>query len=151
MPGSNINLFYIVLAEDNPHDVFLLRQALDQERLDYALCVAKDGQEALALLRHEGDFSGAGNPDLILLDLNLPKHDGKEILRTIRAMPSLRQVPIAVFTSSRNPADEAETRRLGATSFISKPTNLDEFLAVGARIRALLASPPQSSVLNGPH
>lgn len=130
----------ILLAEDNPADVYLIRRALDENNVPFLLQVALDGSEALSLLRSEGEFKDAVRPNLILLDLNLPRHDGMEILQHVRQDRQLADVPVIVFTSSDSPADRRSATHLGVTRFIRKPSVLDDFMAVGAVIREILAA-----------
>jgi two-component system, chemotaxis family, response regulator Rcp1 len=124
---------HIVLMEDNPADVYLIREALKQQKLNFELSVIADGQEALAFINGNGK-----RPDLILLDLNIPKHDGREILQRIREHPQLSQIPVAVLTSSESPRDRKDVERLGATRYIAKPLNLNDFMAIGALVAELL-------------
>jgi CheY-like chemotaxis protein len=104
--------------------------------------VALDGNEALSLLRSEGKFKDAARPNLILLDLNLPRHDGMEILQHVRQDCQLADVPVIIFTSSDSPADRLSATHLGVTRFIRKPSLLDDFIAVGAVIREVLSASP---------
>jgi chemotaxis family two-component system response regulator Rcp1 len=128
----------IVLVEDNPSDVFLLRRALEENSVDYTLEVIRDGEEALKYLgRLESGESVA--PDLLILDLNLPRHDGIEVLTSCRETPSLRLVPIIVLTSSDSPKERERAEQLGVSDYVRKPIMLDEFMAVGGRISNLLA------------
>jgi CheY-like chemotaxis protein len=131
----------ILLAEDNPADIYLIRRALTENNVCCHLQVALDGNEALSLLRSEGKFKDAARPNLILLDLNLPRHDGMEILQHVRQDRQLADVPVIVFTSSDSPADRRSATHLGVTRFIRKPSLLDDFMAVGAVIREILSAP----------
>jgi two-component system response regulator len=131
----------ILLAEDNPADIYLIRRALAENNVSCLLHVVLDGNEALSLLRGEGKFAGAARPHLILLDLNLPRHDGMEVLQHVRQDRQLAAVPVIVFTSSDSPADRLSATHLGVSRFIKKSSLLDEFMAVGAVIRELLTSP----------
>ena len=136
------SLIQILLAEDNPADVYLIRHALAENNVECSLQIAHDGREALAFLRPENESAGSTVPDLILLDLNLPQHDGMEILQYVRRSPRLEGVPVIVFTSSDSPSDRLSAAQLGITRYIKKPSMLDEFLAIGAVIRDVLAGPP---------
>ena len=127
----------IVLVEDNPGDVRLLQLALRQAGVVCDLRVLQDGEEGMALARREGTHAGRV-PDLIVLDLNLPKHDGLEVLAALHAAPALRSVPVVVFSSSTSPLDRARVAELGAAGFLSKPPDLDAFLAVGDVLRSML-------------
>jgi CheY-like chemotaxis protein len=131
----------ILLAEDNPADIYLIRQALAENNVSCLLQVVRDGNEALSFLRAEGEFAGAATPHLILLDLNLPRHDGMEVLQHVRQDRQLAAVPVIIFTSSDSPADRLSATHLGVTRFVKKSSLLDEFMAVGAVIREVLAAP----------
>ena len=122
----------IVMMEDNPANVLLMREALREQGLEVDLVVVPDGEAALAWV------GGGASADLILLDLNLPRHDGIEVLERIRGTRSLREVPVAVVSSSDSPHDRAGAERLGADRFIAKPCTLDEFLLIGKDIKSLL-------------
>jgi CheY-like chemotaxis protein len=126
----------ILLAEDNPADVYLIREALREHSVDCALLVAADGKDVMALLSGEG-----APPDLIILDLNLPRHDGIEILQRVRATDGMAHIPVVVLTSSDSPRDRLVATQLGATRYIKKPSSLDQFLDLGAVFKELLAEP----------
>ena len=127
----------IFLAEDNPADVYLLREALAAECAgEIDVVVAQDGEEALDFFQGRGAFHDAGHPDLIILDLNLPKSDGNDVLKVIRETASLATVPVVILTSSDSPRDRAAAERLGANHYITKPSDLDDFLALGGRLLA---------------
>ena len=130
----------ILLAEDNPGDVFLIREALREQGLEYELFVVEDGEEAVAFVCREGAYAGAARPDLILLDLNLPKYGGREILQKIREIPELANVPVAILSSSDWPKDKFDTAALGANCYIQKPFSLEEFMEIGAVLKELLSS-----------
>jgi CheY-like chemotaxis protein len=135
MPG-------ILLAEDNPADVYLIREALKEHGVDCAIQTASDGREVLTLI----DSAGPGwHPDLIILDLNLPRHDGIELLRKLRSTVELSHVPVVVLTSSDSPRDRATATELGATRYLSKPSNLEHFLELGAVFKELLLHPGQTA------
>ena len=117
----------ILLVEDNPADVFLVREALKQMN-ENTLNVVTDGQEALSFVRQEGAYANAARPDLIFLDLNLPKKDGCAVLADIKGDSRLQQIPIVIFTSSASVHDISKAYALSANSYIVKPINLDDFL-----------------------
>ena len=125
----------ILLAEDNPADVYLIEEALREHKVEYALSLAQDGEQVLTLI-----LDAATRPDLLLMDLNMPKRTGGEVLERMRSEPDCAALPVIVLTSSDSPMDRAEAIRLGATMFLRKPTGLDEFLAIGASIKTLLDS-----------
>ena len=120
----------ILLVEDNPGDVRLTREALREGKVRNNLYVAADGVEALRFLRREGEHAGAVRPDLILLDLNLPRKDGREVLEEVKADPSLRYIPVVVLTSSQAEQDIVRAYDLHANCYVSKPVDLDQFIHV---------------------
>ena len=120
----------ILLVEDNPADVRLTREALKEGKVRNNLYVARDGVEALEFLRQEGQFTDAVRPDLILLDLNLPKRDGRQVLEEIKSDSSLRQIPVVILTSSQAEQDIAKAYDLHANCYVSKPVDLDQFIKV---------------------
>lgn len=121
----------ILVAEDNPADVYLLREAIRQHGDAIELMVVSDGEEALEYLDSRGQFAGSPPPDLFVLDLNLPRSDGSDVLRRIRELPAFADIPVVVLTSSDSPKDRNTAARLGAASFLTKPSDLDQFLALG--------------------
>jgi two-component system, chemotaxis family, response regulator Rcp1 len=120
----------ILLVEDNPGDVRLTREALREGKVRNNLAVASDGIEAIAYLRKEGEHAGAVRPDLILLDLNLPRKDGREVLAEIKADPALRNIPVVVLTSSQAEEDIVRAYDLHANCYVTKPVDLDQFIRV---------------------
>jgi CheY-like chemotaxis protein len=120
----------ILLVEDNPGDVRLTIEALKEGKVRNRLSVARDGVEALAFLRREGSHVEASRPDLILLDLNLPKKDGREVLAEIKVDPALRRIPVVVLTTSKAEEDILRTYDLHANCYITKPVDLDQFISV---------------------
>ena len=127
----------IFMAEDNPADVYMLDLALKESGIKFQLEVAYTGKEALAFLDRE-KASGEPRLDLILLDLNLPHHDGTDILRFVRQEPRLSSVPIVLFTSSDSPKDRLNAMREGADRFIRKPSQLREYMAIGTTLKSML-------------
>ena len=120
----------ILLIEDNPGDVELIHEALQCGSVVNRINVATDGEEALAFLNHAPGFENAPRPDLILLDLNIPKKNGFEVLSEIKDHPSVSSVPVVILTSSEAERDVVKSYNLHANCFISKPVDVDEFLAV---------------------
>ncbi|MFY0583805.1 response regulator [Cystobacter fuscus] len=120
----------ILLVEDNPGDVRLTIEALKEGKVSSRLSVARDGVEALAFLRREGAHASAPRPDLILLDLNLPRRDGREVLAEIKADAELRRIPVVVLTTSKAEEDILRTYDLHANCYINKPVDLDQFISV---------------------
>ncbi|MFZ5917280.1 MAG: response regulator [Chloroflexota bacterium] len=120
----------ILLVEDNPGDVRLTVEALKEAKVRNEMYVVGDGVAALAFLRREGEHTDAPRPDLILLDLNLPRMDGREVLAEIKKDPHLRRIPVVVLTVSQAEEDILKTYDLHANCYISKPVGLDQFLKV---------------------
>ncbi len=133
-------MFEILLAEDNPGDVLLFREALNSCQLACNIVVAIDGQKAMALLGGEtGDASSVWQPHLIVLDVNLPKYNGDAVLRHVRRQPWLQGVPVIMLTSSASPADRDAAIELGANLYLQKSSDLDELLEVGKIVESILA------------
>ena len=120
----------ILLVEDNPGDVRLTREALKEGRLLNHINVVNDGIEAMAFLRREGKYVDAVAPELILLDLNLPKKDGREVLAEIKADPKLRRIPVVILTTSSAEEDILKTYDLHANCYVTKPVDLEQFIRV---------------------
>jgi chemotaxis family two-component system response regulator Rcp1 len=121
---------HILLVEDNPGDVELTVKALQDGKLKNDISVACDGEEALRYLRRQGQHGQAVRPDLVLLDLNLPRMDGREVLAAIKADSALREIPVVVLTSSAAERDIVESYKLQANCYVTKPVDLDQFLTV---------------------
>jgi CheY-like chemotaxis protein len=117
-----------LLIEDDPDDVWHTRQMLKDNKVTNHLHVVKDGEEAISFLRREKPFADAPRPDMVLLDLNLPKKDGREVLADISADESLAKIPVVVLTTSKAEEDILRARDLNCHSYISKPVRLDHFL-----------------------
>jgi len=130
----------ILVIEDNRSDVFLLERALKQQDLRYELIHLLTGGQALAFIHRQGAYADAAIPDLILMDLNLAKYTGEEILREIRAAQHLSGVPVCAWSSSQSRRDEAMLKGLGVAEFITKPAGLDQFMEIGKTIKDLLES-----------
>jgi chemotaxis family two-component system response regulator Rcp1 len=120
----------ILLVEDNPGDVRLTMEGLKEGKVRNNLHVARDGVEAMAFLRREGQFENAVRPDLILLDLNLPRKDGREVLTDIKMDPELKTIPVVVLTTSRAEQDVLYSYQLQANCYITKPVDLEQFITV---------------------
>ncbi len=120
----------ILLVEDNPGDVRLTVEAFKEGKVRNNLSFARDGVEALRLLRREGEFANAVRPDLILLDLNLPRKDGRELLADIKGDEGLKRIPVVILTTSRSEEDVLRTYNLHANCYITKPVELDQFISV---------------------
>jgi chemotaxis family two-component system response regulator Rcp1 len=128
----------ILVIEDNGSDVFLLDRALKKQQLRFELVHLLSGTEALAFIRRQGAYAGSAIPNLILLDLNLSKYSGEDILREIRGARQLDGVPVCVWSSSRSRRDEAVLKDLGVSQFITKPAGLNEFMEIGKTIKDVL-------------
>ena len=120
----------ILLVEDNPADVRLTREAFHEGKILNNLMVAKDGVEAMEFLHRRGQYAGAARPDLILLDLNLPRKDGREVLAEIKSDPALMRIPVVVLTTSRAEMDIIKSYNLHANCYVVKPVDLDQFINV---------------------
>ena len=120
----------ILLIEDNPGDVRLTIEALKEAKVINHLTVVKDGMEALAFLRRQGSYTAAPRPHLIVLDLNLPKKDGREVLADIKADDRLKRIPVVVLTTSQDEQDVLKSYNLHANCYITKPVDLDQFVRV---------------------
>ncbi|MEU8899808.1 response regulator [Nocardia sp. NPDC048505] len=125
-PGRPID---ILLVEDDPGDELMTREAFEDNKIGNTLHVARDGQEALDFLYREGVHAGAPQPDLILLDLNLPKYDGRQVLEKIKSDPDLSHIPVVVLTTSAAEEDILRSYRLHANAYVTKPVDLDQFVA----------------------
>ena len=137
----------ILLVEDHRGDVRLTQEALKDSKVLNHMSVMVDGVEAMAFLRREGKYGNAARPDLILLDLNLPKKDGREVLAEIKADERLRSIPVVVLTTSSAEQDIVKTYDLHANCYIRKPVDLDQFIAVVRSIEefwfAIVTLPPE--------
>jgi two-component system response regulator len=120
----------ILLVEDNPGDVRLTKEALKEAKVINHLTVLKDGVEALTFLRREGQYANAPRPHLILLDLNLPKKDGREVLAEIKDDEKLKRIPVVVLTTSQNEQDVLKTYNLHANCYVTKPVDFNQFAEV---------------------
>jgi chemotaxis family two-component system response regulator Rcp1 len=120
----------ILLVEDNPGDVRLTLEALRESKVRNKLHVARDGVEAMAFLRREGQYAGTVRPDLILLDLNLPRMDGREVLSAIKSDARFKTIPVVVLTTSRAEQDILRSYELQANCYITKPVDLEQFITV---------------------
>src|SRR3984885_9407283 len=128
--GSDATAIEVLLVEDSPGDVRLTREAFKDAKVHVNMQVASDGAEAMAFLRREGKYADGPRPDLILLDLNLPKKSGREVLEEIKADPNLMSIPVVILTTSASEQDVLRSYLLHANCFITKPVGLDGFLKV---------------------
>jgi len=132
----------ILLAEDNEGDIFLVRRAFDRHIGPYELLLAKDGEEALQMLERANADEFAPCPDFVVLDLNLPRFSGIQILERLRNIPRCAATPVIIFTSSDSPQDKAEAFRHGANRYLQKPTDFAGFMRLGEMVREILPNPP---------
>ena len=127
MIASEARVINVLLVEDDPGDVLMTREAFE-EYLNNRLDVVSDGSEALAYLRREGEYADAPRPDLILLDLNLPRRDGREVLAEVKADVDLRTIPVIVLTTSQADEDVLKSYQLHANAYVTKPVDFDGFI-----------------------
>ncbi len=128
--GDTNQILKILLVEDNPGDVRLTMEALKDAEVPNKLSVVRDGVEAMEFLRRQGQYATAIRPDLILLDLNLPRKDGRQVLKEIKADDTLKRIPVVVLTTSRAEEDILKAYDLNANCYITKPVDLDQFTQV---------------------
>jgi len=124
------NIVDILLVEDNPGDVRLTEEALKESKISVSMRVAYDGIQALAMLHREGEYADQPLPDLILLDLNMPRMDGREVLRQIKSDDRLKHIPVVVLTTSEAEKDIVQAYGLHANCYITKPVELEEFMKI---------------------
>lgn len=136
--GIDSREFHILLVEDSDADIYLLRKALRDARLNCQLTVFIDGEAALNFLRDPEQYKEKGKPDLAVLDLNLPRNGGTEVLSALRANPELARIPVAVMTSSASPRERAQVEELGVEQFLTKPRELAKFLEIGVILKKIL-------------
>ena len=120
----------VLLIEDDPGDVLITREAFEHYKIRNTLRVASDGQEGLDYLYQRGSHKGATRPDLILLDLNLPRKDGREVLADVKSDPALRSIPVVVLTTSKSEEDVLRSFDLHANAYVTKPVDFDRFIEV---------------------
>jgi CheY-like chemotaxis protein len=132
----------ILLVEDNAADANLVGEALAEARVDCQLCVVRDGAQAIAFLERAETDPCHPQPDVVLLDLNLPKVSGEEVLKRVRLSPSCSAVKVLIVSSSDAPADRERAMALGASDYFRKPSDLEQYMTLGPRVRAMLAGEP---------
>jgi CheY-like chemotaxis protein len=149
MTESTSKLAEILLVEDNPADVRFTQEVLRENLINHVY-VARDGEEALDFLHRRGKFTKVPKPDLILLDLNLPKVDGRQVLAEVRATEELKKIPVAIMTSSRDHEDIVRAQTMQATCYITKPIDPEEFLNAlmgsGGKFRVVDSRPVEDPV-----
>ena len=132
--NENLNVISVLLVEDDPGDVVLIREAFEHNKVYNTLHVVSDGVQALEFLRGEGEHADAPRPDLVLLDLNLPRKDGREVLAEVKADPDLRTIPIVVLTTSEAEEDIVRSYDLHANAYVTKPVDFERFIEVVRQI-----------------
>jgi CheY-like chemotaxis protein len=124
----------VLLVEDDPGDVLLIREAFDFNKVHNNLNVVSDGEQALDYLRGSGDYTDRIRPDLVLLDLNLPRKDGREVLAEVKSDPDLRTIPIVVLTTSEAEEDVLKSYQLHANAYVTKPVDFERFVSIVRQI-----------------
>jgi CheY-like chemotaxis protein len=131
---ENLEVVDVLLVEDDPGDVLLIREAFEDNKVRNRLHVVADGVEALAFLRREGEHAEAPQPDLVLLDLNLPRKDGREVLAEVKGDDALQHIPVVVLTTSKAEEDVLRSYKLHANAYVTKPVDFDRFIDVVRQI-----------------
>jgi CheY-like chemotaxis protein len=139
-PATQVTPIEVLLVEDDPGDVLMTREAFEEHRVKNRLQVVSDGVEALAYLRHEEPYTDAVLPDLILLDLNLPRRDGRQVLAEIKNDESLRHIPVVVLTTSQRDEDILRSYQLHANAYVAKPVDFDQFIKAVQQIDEFFVS-----------
>lgn len=139
-PTGETSQIEVLLVEDDPGDVLMTQEAFEEHKLRNRLTVVSDGVEALAYLRREGKYADAVTPDLILLDLNLPRRDGRQVLAEIKEDEQLGRIPVVVLTTSQADEDILRSYQLHANAYVTKPVDFDRFIAVVRQIDEFFVS-----------
>ncbi|MEU3831414.1 response regulator [Streptomyces microflavus] len=132
--NSPVQPIEVLLVEDDPGDELMTREAFEDNKIRNTLHVVRDGQEALDFLYRRGEHTDAPRPDLVLLDLNLPKYDGRQVLEQIKSDPELALIPVVVLTTSSAEEDILRSYKLHANAYVTKPVDLDQFIAAVRQI-----------------
>ena len=138
--SESVSTVDVLLVEDDPGDVLMTREAFEDDKLRNTLHVVSDGVAAMAFLRKEGQYADAPTPDLVLLDLNLPRMDGREVLAAIKGDDALRSIPVVVLTTSEADEDVVRSYSLHANAYVTKPVDFDRFIAVVRQIDEFFVS-----------
>ena len=136
IPTEKAGRFRILLVEDNPGDIRLIQEAFREVGFPGQLAITRDGEQAMAFLRHEGVYRNSLRPSLILLDLNMPRKDGREVLAEIKQSEKFRQIPVLVLSTSTRAEDISNAYDLHANCYIPKPLDLDKLVELGVRLRS---------------
>ncbi|GAA4431142.1 response regulator [Actinokineospora soli] len=134
MTGTDLKAIDVLLVEDDEGDVLMTREAFEHYKIRNELHVVRDGEQAVKFLRREGNFADAPRPDLILLDLNLPRFDGRQVLAEIKSDAALRSIPVVVLTTSEAEEDIVRSYELHANAYVTKPVDFDRFIEVIRKI-----------------
>ena len=140
VPADGNSPIEVLLVEDDPGDVLMTKEAFEEHKLRNRLSVVSDGAAALSYLRHEGEYADVATPDLILLDLNLPRIDGREVLEEIKKDEEFRRIPVVVLTTSQTDEDILRSYQLHANAYVTKPVDFDRFLSVVRQIDEFFVS-----------
>jgi CheY-like chemotaxis protein len=140
VPADGNSPIEVLLVEDDPGDVLMTKEAFEEHKLRNRLNVVSDGAAALSYLRREGEYADASTPDLILLDLNLPRRDGREVLAEIKKDEELRRIPVVVLTTSQADEDILRSYQLHANAYVTKPVDFDRFISVVRQIDEFFVS-----------
>ncbi len=140
MTDPQPRIINVLLVEDDPGDVLMTREAFADHKVRNTLHVVNNGVDALAFLRREGAYADAPRPDLVLLDLNLPRMDGREVLAEVKGDPELRSIPVVVLTTSEADEDVSRSYTLHANAYVTKPVDFDRFIAVVRQIDEFFVS-----------
>jgi len=139
-PVTPVTPIEVLLVEDDPGDVLMTQEAFEENRVNNRLCVVNDGDEALAYLRQQEPHTNAVRPDLILLDLNLPRRDGLQVLQEIKNDENLRRIPVVVLTTSQADEDILRSYQLHANAYVTKPVDFDQFIKAVRQIDEFFVS-----------
>jgi len=139
-PSTFFHPPFVLLVEDSPADTYIVRESLKKHMKEVNLQVLSDGEKAFAMIEATEADESAPSPAVLILDLNLPKRSGQEILQRVRQSAKLGRIPVVIFTSSDSPVDRAETSRLGATAYFRKPADLEEFMCIGKVVQSVLTA-----------
>jgi CheY-like chemotaxis protein len=133
-PPQLLNAIDVLLVDDDPGDTLMIREAFEHNKVKNALECVADGVQAMQYLRREGEYANASRPDLILLDLNLPRKDGREVLAEIKSDPRLATIPVVVLTTSHAEEDVLKSYQLHANAYVTKPVDFERFIEVVRQI-----------------
>ena len=133
-PPQLLNAIDVLLVDDDPGDTLMIREAFEHNKVSNALACVADGVQAMQYLRREGEYADAARPDLILLDLNLPRKDGREVLAEIKSDPVLATIPVVVLTTSHAEEDVLKSYQLHANAYVTKPVDFERFIEVVRQI-----------------